>query len=488
MPTQAHSPEAKRLFMQGNQHLKARNWLEAIASYRRALLESPSLGEALGNVGYCFEQLRQPEEAIAAYQGALTASPQSAQIAFNLGNVLRSEGRFAEAIGAYERALALEPDHARCLNNLGTVLQASGLTERALACYQKALDARADYAEALNNRGTALLATNDVAGALDAYRRALALDPTLERARVNEALALLVSGNLAEGWALYEHRSAHPEHTLRPHRRWRGDFSLEGKSILLTWEQGLGDTLQFARFASRLADTGALVHLEVQPSLRSLLTSLRGIARVHAAGEPLPPVDATCPLLSVPHALGLGIDALPGEMPYLHATPQSADRWGRALGSAGNRVGVVWSGSSAHRNDRWRSIPARLMATIVEGLPVHAVCLHRGLSQADRDCVAGTSIDLSLVDALDDFETTAAVVSHLDLVVTVDTAVAHLAGALGKPVWILLPFSPDWRWLLDRTNSPWYPSAHLFRQSRPGDWDDPLARVRGALCERFAPA
>ena len=486
MPSPSQQTEAKRLFAEGNAFLGERDWLGAISSYRRALAENPLLGEALANIGYCFEQLGQQDEAATAYREALGLSPQSSQIAFNLGNVLRKERRFAEAAQAYERALGIDPENARCLNNLGMVLQAQGLTDRALACYGRAIRARPDYAEAHNNQGTALLALNDVDGALRSYRRALQIDPTLERARGNEALALLVSGDMTAGWRGYEGRPAHPEHLGRTLKRWRGDFSLEGKSILLTWEQGFGDTLQFARFAPMLARRGITVHLEVQPALKALLGSLRGVASVIASGCALPEVDATCPLMSVPHALGLGVDDLRGEVPYLTPGQSAVSRWLPRLRKGATRVGVVWPGSPAHSNDRWRSIPPRAIADMLEGAKVHALSLQKSPSRADRESLSGTGIDLGFADEFSDFEATAGLISHLDLVITVDTAVAHLAGAMGKPVWILLPFSPDWRWLLNRTDSPWYPSARLFRQARPGDWTEPLARVRAMLLEHIA--
>jgi len=302
----------------------------------------------------------------------------------------------------------------------------------------------------------------------------------------------LVSGDLRAGWPQCEYRwriaGSVPTRVL-PAPVWRGDAPLEGKTILLHAEQGLGDTLQFLRYVPLVAARGAEICLEVQPSLLPLLAGYPGTASVLARGETLPPVDFHCPLLSLPLAFSTGLDSIPAPVPYLHAPGDRVARWRELTGPArGPRVGLVWAGNPGHANDRNRSIPFTLFRPICAPLAgVQFFNLKIEASQADAVALAGTPGIVDHSAMVRDFADTAALVAQMDLVISVDTSVAHLAGALGKPVWLLLPFSPDWRWLLDRDDSPWYPSMRLIRQTRIGEWNAVLNRVRRELEGRYGP-
>ena len=296
----------------------------------------------------------------------------------------------------------------------------------------------------------------------------------------NKALALLLAGDYAPGWALYEYRWKNDE--TKHHRRdfahplWLGDTPLAGKTILLHAEQGLGDTIQFCRYAKHVAELGARVILQVQPSLLPLLGSVEGVAQLVGEGKALPEFDLHCPLLSLPHALRASVDCIPSHVSYLTADAVRVGQWQQRLGPRQRpRVGLAWSGAAGHDNDRNRSIA---LAELLRHLPagVDYISLQKDLRPADAAVIAGSALR-HFGDDLRDFADTAALCELMDVVISVDTSVAHLAGALGRPTWVLLPHAPDWRWLLGTDRSPWYPTARLYRQGADGAWAGVLDRL-----------
>ena len=458
--------------------------LDAIASYRAALRLVPDYAEAHYNLGTTLmEQFRQ-DEAAASLDRALQLREDFPEAQHNLGNVLREQGRLIEAEACCRRALALRPDLAEAHNNLGIVLRDQDRANEALACFATAIRLKPTLAEAHNNVGTALRHAGSPAEAVASFNRALALRPDFAEAHSNLGMALLALGRFEAGWTHYEwrwktaHLSAAGRGFTQP--QWRGEPAC-GRTLLIHAEQGFGDTLQFCRYAILAASRGLRVILEVPRPLLRLLNSLDGVAQLVARGEPLPAFDLHCPMLSLPSALGTTVGTIPDAPGYLRADPDDATRWADrldAMPARGLRVGLSWAGNPRRHSpalaavDRRRSLPFERLAPILAlpGLQLFSL-------QKDGPPAA---LDAPLTDHMGemaDFADTAALVAQLDLVISVDTAVAHLAGALGTPVWVLDRFDSCWRWLTDRSDSPWYPSMRLYRQATAGDWDQVLADV-----------
>lgn len=514
------SDHANALFNRGGVLLRLGHPDEALASYDRAVAARPEFAEAWFNRGVLLQQRGRPEEALASYEYALAGRYDHVEAHCNRGVVLQELGRPAEAVASYDRALAARPDYAEALSNRGNALKALGCFTEALASYDRALALRPDYPEALSNRGVVLqalhrfdeaLANQDRALALDpdsasalnnragvlqelgrfdealaSYDRALALAPDYAEAGLNRALLLLLTARFAEGWPAYEGRRRTAD--WEPRRftipEWAGE-DIAGKRLLLYAEQGFGDTIQFVRYARLAAARGAHVVLEVQPPLADLLAASGCADTVLAAGAPLPPVDLQCPLLSLPRLFATTIANIPAQIPYINPPPERIAAWAARLPSDAPRVGLAWSGHRVNSKDHDRSIAFAQLAPLLAVPSVRFVSLHKDVRASDAEAFAGCGDIIDVRGELRDFADTAAAIANLDLVVTVDTAVAHLAGAMGKPVWILLPRVPDFRWLIDRADSPWYPSARLFRQTEAGDWDEVIARVAAALAGRM---
>ncbi len=426
----------------------------------------------------------------ASYAAALALEPRHAGALNNRGTALRSLGRAAEAAASYRAALALRPEFAGTHNNLGSALLALHQPAAALAALERALALQPDYAEACNNMGGALLALDRPAEAVAWFRRALALDPTQSQARFGEGLALLTLGEFGPGWAAYEARWLDPQ--FRRDERaydaplWLGDPPVPDGGIVLHAEQGLGDAIQFARYAPLLRARGAHVTLEVQPSLVALLRPLAD--QVVAAGSELPPHRWHCPLMSLPLAFGTALPTIPDTVPYLAADPARVAHWSGVLGPPhhGPRVGIALSGSPEHPDDALRSIPAATLLPLLALPGVAFVLAQKDLRPADAAALPPAVALHGL--ATRDFSDTAALLMNLDLVISVDTSVAHLAAALGLPTWILVQHSADFRWLRKRDDSPWYPTVRLFRQGGGEAWDVTVARVAAALRIRSAEA
>ena len=397
--------------------------------------------------------------------------------------------RLDEALRSYDRALALKPDYVEALTNRGVVLADLKRSDEALQSYDRALALKPDDVEALYNRGTTLNGLQRHDEALEYYDRALALKPEHAQAHWNRALCSLQLGDFASGWAEYEWRwrRNRPENAKREFRQplWLGIEPLAGKTILLHAEQGLGDTLQFCRYVRPVAALGARVVLEVQPPLLPLLRRLEGASELRATGAALPAFDYHCPLLSLPLAFKTELASVPSDIPYLRSDAARVEKWRERLGPKMQpRVGIAWSGATGHKNDHNRSLSlAQVLPLLIE--QVQWVSLQKELREADAQLMSAQTPMRSYGEELKDFADTAALVELMDVVVAVDTSVAHLAGALGKPVWILLPFNSDWRWLLDRDDSLWYPTARLFRQPAIGDWASVIDTVRNELAREL---
>jgi tetratricopeptide (TPR) repeat protein len=446
-------------------------------------LSPARLAEAYANLGKALLAKSRIDESIAACRRAIQLDPNLAQAHNNLGTALAAAGDLAPAIAAYESALRLQPDLAEIHNNLGVALRRSNLGDRAIAACTTAIKLRPDYADGHNNFGSALYSRGEIDRAIPAYRKAIELNPDHASAHCNLGLALLVSGNFEEGWREFEWRWRVKELCLPPIRTsqpaWDGS-DLNGRRILLHAEQGMGDSIQFVRYLPMVKQRGGRITLACPKELIPLFNQLTDADQITAVDQPLPEFDVHCPLVSLPRVLGTRLETIPAEIPYLKADPPRSARWRERLPrDARRKVGLAWSGQPVHPNDLNRSMPLSALAPLAKLSGVQFFSLQKGKAKEQTSKWPTELTDWT--NELTDFAETAALVENLDLVITVDTAVAHLAGAMGKPVWLLLPFAPDWRWMLRREDSPWYPTARLFRQTTAGDWTEPVGRVIEAL-------
>jgi tetratricopeptide (TPR) repeat protein len=465
---------------------------EALENFDKALALDRDHANALNNRGLTLAALGRTAEALASWGRALEIDPDHFEALHSRGNALYNLKCFDAALADYERVLALRPNDLDVLNNRGGSLVGLGRPDEALGSYDRALRIAPKSPVLLINKGHVLADQHEFEPALSNYAEAAATETMRPEAKWCESLVRLRLGQFAQGWRDFEWRWQ--QTSWVPQRRnfteplWLGREPLAGRTILLHAEQGFGDTLQFVRYAKRVSDLGATVLLEVQAPLKRLLSDIEGIAQVLARGEPLPRFDLHCPLMSLPLAFGTALSTIPADIPYLRAPADRVARWHARLGERRSlRVGIAWAGSSLHKNNHQRSIALSRFAALLAASGIEFVNIQKDITPADAAALRGHANLIQISDELRDFADTAAVISLLDLVVSADTSVVHLAGALGRPVWVLLPFSPDFRWLLGREDSPWYPTARLFRQPRFGDWESVLARVRDEL-ERLAAA
>jgi hypothetical protein len=425
---------------------------DAAAAYRRAIRIQPDYIEAINDLGNILETLGRSDEAIAAFRQAILAAPGDADLHNNLGIALREKGRFGEAVDAYSRAIALDPRHADAHHNLGNALgQLGRLGDAQAAC-----------------------------------SRALEINPEDAQAKFLSGTLHLLAGEFSLGWPRYEERWDIPEATS-PRRdfaqpMWNGS-ALEGRRVLIHEEQGFGDAFQFIRYAPLVAEFGGQVILECSGSLAEVFSTVKGVGQIVVAGEPLPHFDLHIPMLSLPLAFRTTLGTIPQNVPYISDDAARCEFWRAWLAEsdAALKVGIVWGGRTDTTQRSLRSVRLRDWLPIFRVPDVDFVSLQvgRGIEQIKQ--LPGRQPVRDASGHIEDFADTAALVSQLDLVIAVDTAVAHLAGALGKPVWVLLPFAPDWRWMLGREDSPWYPSMRLFRQQRALEWEPVISRVRKEL-------
>ncbi|HEV2215468.1 MAG TPA: tetratricopeptide repeat protein [Terracidiphilus sp.] len=449
----------------------------------KALRQSARSADALNLLGRILFATGRVDAATKMYARALACEERNAALHSNLGLALQALGREEEALAEHRRAVELAPELAEAQSNLGALLETRGESVEALERFERAVKLKPEDVHARNNLGVAYMDRGDHGKAIEHLDCALAIDPEFAKARWNRALAHLLEGEYAKGWVDFEARWQRPERPRAfPGPLWRGE-PLEGRTILLHAEQGFGDTIQFLRFVPQVTERGGRVLLDLQPALKWLAASVAGVAELTATGEALSSFDVQCPLMSLPLALGVTLDELPNRVPYL-AVPAEAQRRVEQLGWSAERarVGLVWSGNPRHQRDRFRSIPLQALESLLEleGARFYSLQVGPGAAQLDEWENSSEKIrDLRMRIA--SFADTAALLERLDLVVTVDTAVTHLAGALGRPVWVLAAATPDWRWMRKRTDSPWYPTARIFRQARLGDWGPVIMEVREAL-------
>lgn len=461
---------------------------QARAAYQRALKLDPRNAKAHNNLGNLLKELDEPLPAIQHYRQAIRIDPDFAEAYHNLGSILADRDRLDEAIECFHRALCLKPNYADAHNGLGKALRQQGKHQQALARYEQALQIKPDYAEAYNNQGVALQSLCQLPQAIAAYDKAIELNADYVEAHVNRSLARLLLGDYSRGLEEYEWRWKRPESPAREFSKppWTGE-DLDGQTLLLHAEQGLGDTLQFIRYAALAKQRGARIVVACQPTLVPLLSRCEYIDELanNEAGK-LPPFDLHAPLVSLPWLFGTTLETIPADVPYLTADPDLVEHWRPKIEAAGGfRIGIHWQGNSTYGMDRFRSMPLDQFAPLAAIPGVRLISLQKGpaAAQLDRVRFPVTRLPDDFDEPRGAFTDTAAVLAHLDLVIGCDSAINHLAGALAVPVWVALQYAPNWRWHLDRSNSPWYPTMTLLRQPSPGRWP-PVFQAAAAQLRR----
>ena len=461
---------------------------DAAEAYQRAVQAKPDFADAWHGLGCVYQELGNREQATAHYHRALAIEPNLASTRYNLGRIAQEEGRADEAITHYTKAWSLQPDLVEAANNLAVLLQREERWEAAKQVLTDALRSRPDYANTHNNLGNVFQDLGRYDDAIASYRRALSLQMDYPEAAWNLGLLRLAGGHLADGWPGYEARlrmagaMIDSGHAQPP---WDGS-DLNGRTILLHAEQGYGDTLQFIRYAPMVRDRGGRVLLRCPSALHRLLEGQLGIERIVGSHEALPAFDVRCPLPSLPGRFKTTLQSIPTDVPYIRVERTLEAQWQARLSreSGKLKIGLAWAGNPTHVRDKHRSMPLAALAPLARFAPdVRFISLQKGEPAGQARMPAAPIQLLDYTSELNDFADTAALIANLDLVIAVDTAIVHLAGALAKPVWVLLAIPTDWRWMLDRQDSPWYPTARLFRQPKRGDWETPLAQVVDALAD-----
>ncbi len=458
---------------------------EALIHYKNAVTLASDNPDAWLNYGKSASNLGRHSEALLCYANSLNLKPDYAEALLNKGATLKEINRFEEAIACTERALSINPNLIEAWSNKGVALKELKRFDEAIIHYDKALALKPDYAEAWSNKGVVLHELKRFDEAIIHYDKALALKPDYAEAGFNKSHCLLLQGNFENGLRYYECRwnskkiSEIAGMRIFDKPTWLGVESLQDKTILLYGEQGLGDYIQFCRYVKLVADLGAKVILEVPQSLASLMQGLQAVSEFVIKGNSLPFFDYQCPLLSLPLAFRTTLATIPWKDPYLYADKNKALEWKHKLGEKRKkRVGIAWSSTSNFKNDAKRSL---LLADFVKALALDRyeyVCLQKELKECDVELFKAHKNIRFYGDAIRDFSDTAALIENVDIVISTCTSIPHLSGAMGKSTWILLSNVPDWRWLMDRKDSPWYPSVRLFRQPVIGDWYSVFDKVK----------
>ena len=468
--------------------LRAQNRLdEAVLCYRLALALNPKFADAHNNLGLTLHDGGLLNEAVESFEAALSLNPQFPAGLSNLAHVKCSQGKYEEAEALYRQALAISPDEAMFIGGLAIALHEQGRIDEAITEYRRAIAANPNAAVAYANLGAAYQARREIAEAIRHMRHAVSLAPNDAEKHGNLGIALLLDGQFEEGWREYEWRWQYKQNWkmhIFEQPRWDGS-PLNGRTVLLFAEQGFGDELQFIRYAPMVAAMGGRVIVECHPQLKTLLATVSGISAVYGKGEKLPAFDCVLPQMSLPMIFGTTLATIPAETPYLKPDAALIAEWAERTASAPGkrRIGLCWQGDPKHKNDRNRSIPLTRFASLLKRPDLAFISLQKGpgSEQIAEAGLNGALIDETQAMRFDDFADAAALIMSLDLVITIDSAIAHLAGALGKPVWLLLPYASEWRWLHNRTDSPWYPQTTLFRQTQSKDWDGVLKQIAAAL-------
>jgi tetratricopeptide (TPR) repeat protein len=479
-----HPNAANHHFNLGNALKVIGNLSEAIQCFRRAAELAPELAAVHYNLGSALREAGLLDDAVTHLQEATRLSPAFSQAHSNLAVALQEQGKLDEAIAAYRQAIVLEPGNAINYNNLGNIFKEHGQIDAAIENYRRSLALQPSYSHAYSNLGAALQQNGEFNQALAFYSRAIELEPEYADAHRNRALIRLLSGDFERGWPEYEWRWKTGEMAYREFSQppWQGE-NLNGRTILIWAEQGFGDTFQFMRYAALLKERGATVIAECQKALSKVLASCQGVDQLISGNDRLPAFDFHAPLLSLPGILKTDLNKIPAEMPYLFAKETLVARWRQRLEPLkGFRIGINWSGREGRGAFRKRDIPVKYFLELANFPGVTLISLQKGAARSEL------SSKLPIFNPGEDFDQshgpfmdTAAIMRNVDLVITSDTSVPHLAAALGAPVWVALPRVPDWRWLLDRADSPWYPTMRLFRQERSENWDVVFARVKESL-------
>jgi tetratricopeptide (TPR) repeat protein len=498
---------------------------EAMAAYQQAIALRPDYAAPYNNLGNTLKGIGQLEQAIAAYRQAIALEPNLPETHNNLGAALKEQGLLDESIAASRQAIALRPDFPEAHHNLANALSEKGMLRESIAAARQAIALKPDYPEAHNNLGVALRGEGRLDESIAAYREAIALRPDFPEAHHNLAVDLLSRGDFQEGWKEYEWRWRCKDFPSArwnyPQPQWDGS-DLTDRTILLHSEQGLGDTIQFIRYVPLVAERGGRVIFRGEAQLRRLLHGTPGIEKWFVPGEALPQFDVHCPLLSLPLAFQTTLESIPAKVPYLSSDPTLGESWRSRLAAypPAFKVALVWAGNLRNKNDRQRSMKLTDLAPLTSLPGVRFFSLQKGEAAVPAGALPEGTELIDWTGELNDFAETAALIDNLDLVISVDTAVAHLAGAMGKPAWLLLPFAPDWRWMEAReakaeggrrkveegrrrgakiesppfgrppsafrlSSSAWYPTMRLFRQPAAGDWASVIAEVANALPQQI---
>lgn len=469
----------------GNTLVGFKRYEDAAAAYDKALALQPRLVDAWIGGGNIFCALKNYDKALAAYDQALELNPNLAAAWVGRGNALGDSKRYDEALAAYNKALELEPDLVSAWVGRGNVFSLIGFDDEALAAYDKAIALRPDVANAWSGRGGVFMRLNRDDDALRCYEKATAIDPEFAEPHFQNALIKLAHGNFKDGWPLYEWRW---KTTIRmfsarnfPQKLWLGDEDIAGKTILVHSEQGFGDIIHFSRYLQKLKSLNCQIIFEVPAALYALFAAQKHNFLIVTAGERIPDFDVHCPLMSLPLAFGTTLETVPAAISYLTAPHEKIEFWRSKLGKRNKpRIGLCWSGSPHSIGDPWRNIPLELLLPLLkEKAEWHSI--QKDVRVRDRAALDSSPHIIDHAQALSDFTDTAALICELDLVISVDAVAANLSGAMGKPVWTLLSFHPDFRWLRDREDSPWYPTVKVFRQRLNRDWGNVIDRLRTEL-------
>ena len=483
--------QAEVLFSRGLCLSSMRRTEEAVENLSRSLQINPDHYQAHLELSFRLSELGKLDEALPHMRKALEIRPESVDAMNNVGIILNGLGRFEEAIAIFERAISISPGFAEPMNNKGFSLQKLERYDEAIVAHERAIAVSPGRPLFHYNRGVCFSETLRLDEAISSFKKAIALKPDYAEAHYNLSTNSLLSGDLRTGFIESEWRFKCPELRLverefdRPVWLCREDVA--GKVLLLHLDQGFGDAIQCARYIPLAASLGATVILETYPALQGLLSRVPGVSQVIPIGQPLPDFDFHCSMLSLPTAFGTTLESIPSALPYLSVEDATRKMWRTRLGAADSpRIGLTWAGNPGHVNDHHRSVPLKTLLPLLD-VEAQFISLQKEVRPCDQASLRERDDILDLGSKLESYEDTAAVIEQLDLVISVDTSVAHLAGALGKPVWILLPYVPDWRWLVGRDDSPWYPTARLFRQTETREYDSVLNRMKSEL-EALIPA
>ena len=481
-----HNPRSALAHLNRGNAMKEMGDLQrAIADYEQAIAIQPGYAEAYFNLGIALQEFQQPDRALVCYREAVGLKPDFAEAYFALGTALQEHGQIDAAIVSLQEATRLRPGFVEAFCNLGNLFKEIGRLDDAVAVYAEAIRLQPDFGVAYCNLGNVQKEKHQFQLAIDCYGQATKLNPDFAEAHWNRSLVHLLIGDFEAAWPLFEWRWKAKKNNIslpdfkRP--LWLGEQALTGKTILICWEQGFGDTIQFCRYVPLVQALGAKVLLVVPPSLVPLLKTLHGVDQVLGPDEPVSDFDYFCPLMSLPLAFHTTLSTIPDPSAYLHTDEERMQFWAAKFPLVDKkRVGIVWRGRGTNKR---ASLP---LTELIEYLPKHLdyVCMQKDVTDTERDILAEQNMycfDQEIVD----FSDTAALCGLMDVVISIDTSAAHLAGAMGKPTWVLLPHLPDWRWLLDRSDSPWYPSMLLYRQEQIGVWDPVLQRVAQDLTQLF---